>query len=706
MLDKLFGSLKVKSGLDTAPASALSKSKPSDELERYNRIFRGSRGYAFIDWDMHSGQVHWRGGFLSHMGYEENVLSQVTEASKFLRFVHPDDHRALTQSIIRLVKSRSKRRDESIICRALKKDGGSVWVELRLEAERRSDGWVSHLSGLVSDISALKAAEEALKVSEARHARIIQSSNDGIWEWSAEGGGKRVHRNEDGSLDWSHQQGSFTFNARCWEMLGFDADDEIITGGLKSWRYLIHQGDGKRFDKTLVDHIVHRAPFDVEYRIRGKDGEWRWVRARGQASYDPEGRANKLSGTNMDITALKLAEERVVRAKEEAEKANQAKSEFLSSMSHELRTPLNAILGFTQLFEMDTNLTKKQKANIKEIKSAGNHLLELVGDVLDLAKIESGHINLSVEPVLASRVVQECAVLLKPQYEKRNVRLDLNFAGLEALMVNVDPIRLKQVLLNLMGNAAKYNKTNGQVVIVLEQLEDEYLRISVDDSGPGIPEHLQTQLFQPFNRLGAERSGIEGTGVGLVITKQLVELMGGRIDFASEEKSGSSFWVELPLANRRSNVDENSVSEDVQPSAEEEHVVDEVKTPELCVEGHKRVLYVDDKPSNQKLMEQVLARFPQLELNVVGLAVQGLYLARSTTPDLIILDVNLPGVTGYEIVEILKNDPLTKNIPVLALSANVLAHDIEKGKEAGFDRYLTKPLDLSELIEACNALLV
>ncbi len=697
MLDKIFGGIKTE--IDTAHDSdpvSINGRDVTSELERYNRIFRGSHGYAFIDWDMESGKVHWRGGLPEQMGYDTAGFSKATDAKAFLRFVHLDDHEHLAESIRSIVKEGD--RPGTIICRALKSDGGSVWVELRLEAVRREDGWVRHLSGLVSDISALKAAEEALKVSEARHARIIQASSDGIWEWAAERGTKKVQRTDDGGLDWSGQAKAFTFNDRCWEMLGFGVDEDIVRQGLTGWRRLMHPDDGALFDKVLVAHISKNEPFDVEYRIKGKDGEWRWIRGRGQMSYDSEGRLQAFSGSNMDITELKRAEERVLKAKVEAEGANKAKSEFLSSMSHELRTPLNAILGFTQLFELDTNLSQEQRDSIREIKSAGNHLLELVGDVLDLAQIEAGHLKLSLERVLPSRIINECVVLLKSQYEKRDLMLEIELNDLETQTVHADAIRLKQVLLNLLGNAAKYNKSAGHVKIECGLLGDDRMKINVTDTGPGIPANLQSQLFQPFNRLGAERSGVEGTGVGLVITKQLVEQMDGKIGFQSREHVGSQFWVELPLSGKGKPTPflaENARGMDGEES----------KIPDLAISGSRNVLYVEDNPSNQRLMEQVLGRFPQLNLTVVGLAVQGLFLARSKKPDLIILDVNLPGVSGFELVEILKKDPLTESIPVIALSANVLPHDIQKGEESGFDEYLTKPLDLGELITVCNTYL-
>lgn len=689
MLDKILTRKRIDGGGENESLQSV--------IDRYHRIFRGARGYGFLDWDIESGMASWGGDFWFHLGYSEEDIEHVRHAENFLEYVYVEDRERFSDDIEQLVKYEQAR---MFTIRVRAKQGAYVWVEARLDAVKDKKGKTRYVSGVVCDVTELKETEQALRSSEARHARIIQASNDGIWEWSAEDGGIPMRRTgKDGRWEWTPDASGFTFNSRCWELVGYCNDDPIIKGGLLSWRKLMHPDDGKRFDKMLTDHITKGSAFDIEYRVRGKDGDWCWIRGRGHMAYDDKGRPTRMSGTNMDITELKRAEERVMKAKVIAEKANQAKSEFLSSMSHELRTPLNAILGFAQLFDLDTNLTPEQKENIQEIKVAGKHLLELVGDVLDLAKIEAGHMNFNLEPLLPSRLFAECVALLKSQIEKRSLVCDLSFNGLEGYVIDADPVRLKQVMLNLLGNAVKYNRPSGSIAVEFAVNDVRKLRMSVRDSGQGIPETLQAQLFQPFNRLGAETSGIEGSGVGLVITKQLVEQMGGEIGFTSEEKVGSEFWFEFPIAS----VDSIEKVQELDSVAKVQ-LDDEI--PELEVCGTKKILYVEDNPSNQKLMKQVLARYPQLELTVVGLAVQGLFFARMHKPDLIILDVNLPGVSGNEMVAVLKQDEATQDIPVIALSANVLAHDVQKGLDAGFDHYLTKPLNLGQLIATCNEILV
>ena len=648
------------------------------EMDRYRRIFEASHGYGFVDWDMEMNHMFWHGGYWRSLGYDQQDMESISDPEKFMEFVHPDDRENLSASVLGHLKQRG---DRGVIFRLRKKSGGHVWTEVRVDSVRDSTGWAKYVSGIVFDVTLLKQTEQALLVSEARHSRIIQASNDGIWEWSVEDGG-------------------FHFSHRCWEQLGFrDNDDFLIENSdrLEKWRERMHPDDGIRFDSMLNDHIRKKSPFDLEYRIRGKDGGWRWIRARGQMTYNEKGEPSRMSGTNMDVTDLKEAQQEVLEAKDGAEKANQAKSEFLSGMSHELRTPLNAILGFAQLFDLDHNLTEDQRDNIREIKNAGRHLLKLVGDVLDLAKIEAGKTEFAFEAISPIRLLKSCINLLRSQAEERNIDVVLDEDGFGHHTLRLDSIRLKQVFLNLMSNAIKYNRKSGKVKIFAE-VDDNRMKISVEDTGRGIPQKFQHELFQPFNRLGAERTNVEGSGVGLVITKKITEQMGGEISFETELNVGTTFSVCFPILENESPYSERSFS------IEMEHTGDDI--PELKIQSQKRVLYVEDNPSNQRLMSQLLSKFPLLELDVVGQALKGLYAARTSVPDLIILDINLPGMDGFETVEVLKHDPITKDIPVIALSANALAHDIEKGKAAGFDFYLTKPVDLAQLIKVCNQLLV
>lgn len=646
-------------------------------LARHQRIFRGSHGYGYFDWDLNAKRMDWSGGYWRYLGYTDEDVDYISVMSNYYDYVHPDDVNRVQAAVKVII---GKPGPAEVTYRVRRKKGGYIWTELRADSVRDEKGWVHYVSGIAFDVTKQKQTEQALLISEARHARIIQSSNDGIWEWAAEHGG-------------------FHFSNRCWEHLGYSESDRESNQGIdrvQSWRRRMHPQDGEEFDRAMTAHVRGGAPFDVEYRIRGKDGEWRWIRARGQMAFSEAGEPVRMSGTNMDITQLKLAEERVLKAKEAAEKANKAKSEFLSSMSHELRTPLNAILGFAQLIEMGGHLSGDQRDNVGEIRRAGAHLLQLIGDVLDLAKIESGRLNLTSEIISPVSLIKECLALVKTQAEDRGIQLRLQTNSLAAHTVCADRMRLKQVLLNLIGNAIKYNRAQGCVTVECALQDEMYFRIAVRDTGRGIPIERQSEMFQPFNRLGAELGSIEGSGVGLVITRQLVAHLGGRIDFVSREGVGSEFWVDIPIA-----------SSGVQPTSEKRETpnAEPSRLAELRLQSPKRILYVEDNISNQRLVSQLLRQYPQLEVELAIDALRGLFLARTRKPDLILMDINLPGMNGFEALEVLKCDPTTRHIPVVALSANALRHDVEKGNEAGFACYLTKPIDLEELLGTINELL-
>ncbi|MCM2256216.1 MAG: ATP-binding protein [Vicinamibacteria bacterium] len=376
-----------------------------------------------------------------------------------------------------------------------------------------------------------------------------------------------------------------------------------------------------------------------------------------------------------------------------AEKASLAKSDFLSSMSHELRSPLNAILGFAQLMESESPPpTPAQKASIDQILQAGWYLLELINEVLDLAAIESGRLTLSLEPVPLAEVMVECQDMIEPQARSHGVTI--TFAGCDApLVVLADRTRLKQVLINLLSNAIKYNRPGGAVNVGCDAGAPELIRITVTDTGAGLTPEKLAQLFQPFNRLGQEQGGEEGTGIGLVVSKRLTDLMHGRIGAASTVGKGSRFWIELPTS---------AVAEAGEEPAQRSVAA---LTPVPNGERVHTVLYVEDNPANLKLVEMLIARRPDLCLLTAVDADRGLEIARSELPDVILMDINLPGLSGFDALHILREDPVTARIPVLALSANAMPRDIERGLKGGFFRYLTKPVRVAEFNAALAAAL-
>ncbi len=376
-----------------------------------------------------------------------------------------------------------------------------------------------------------------------------------------------------------------------------------------------------------------------------------------------------------------------------AEKANRAKSDFLSGMSHELRTPLNAILGFAQLMESGAPApTPAQKRNIDQILKAGWYLLELINEILDLALIESGKVTLSGEPVSLAEVMLECRAMIEPQAVKRGIVM--SFPRLETpRFVKADRTRVKQVLINLLFNAIKYNRPAGMVAVECSLVSPDAIRISVRDTGAGLTPQQLTQLFQPFNRIGKEAGVEEGTGIGLVVTKRLVELMGGIIGAESIVGEGSVFWIELGLTS-------------APLLAVEEAALAALTDPQVAAGAPLRtLLYVEDNPANLELVEQLIARRPDLRLLSAADASLGIEFARAYQPEVILMDINLPGINGLEALKILRADPLTAHIPIIALSANAVPRDIEKARQAGFFDYVTKPIKVNQFMEALDGAL-
>ncbi len=377
-------------------------------------------------------------------------------------------------------------------------------------------------------------------------------------------------------------------------------------------------------------------------------------------------------------------------ARSVAEKANLAKSDFLSSMSHELRSPLNAILGFAQLMDTDTPPpTPSQKESIAQILQAGWHLLKLINEILDLAKVESGQIPMSEEPVSLAEVMIECQNMIEPQAQQRGIKLILPVFATPCF-VYADRTRLKQVLINLMSNAIKYNSTLGTVEVSCSLGSSGRMRISVKDTGKGLSDAQMTQLFQPFNRLGQESGGEEGTGIGLVVAKRLVEMMGGAIGVASSIGAGSVFWFELlAVAEPHLAMKAGEAVALVQP-----HAWNSARRHTL--------LYVEDNPANLRLVEQIIARHPNIQLLIAVNGHDGIEMARTLQPDVILMDINMPGINGFEAMKILGVAPSTAHIPVIAISANAMPSDIARGMQAGFFSYITKPIQVNDFMEALN----
>ncbi|OGB26866.1 MAG: hybrid sensor histidine kinase/response regulator [Burkholderiales bacterium RIFCSPLOWO2_02_FULL_57_36] len=474
--------------------------------------------------------------------------------------------------------------------------------------------------------------------------------------------------------------------------------DELIGAPFKNYFT-----DPERAEVAIKRVLREGKVTNYELTAHARDGKETVVSYNATTFHDRDRKLQGVFAAARDVTERKQFEHvlqennvELETAKAAAEKANLAKSEFLSSMSHELRTPLNAVLGFAQLMASETPPpTSAQKLSIDQILQAGWYLLRLINEILDLAMIESGKVTMSQESMSLAEVLQDCQAMIEPQAQKR--RIQMTFPRFDSqYYVHADRTRVKQVMINLLANAIKYNRDGGAVIVKCAVHENR-VRISVKDTGTGLAPEQLAQLFQPFNRLGQETSAEEGTGIGLVVTKQLVELMGGAIGVESNVGTGSVFWVEF-AASSAPELEHDGIGE---PGADEpEHA-----SAALVLPFQRTLLYVEDNPANLALVEQLIARRSDLKLLTAIDGHLGIQLARAYQPDVILMDINLPGISGFGALEILQRDPVTAHIPVMALSANAVPRDIERGIEAGFFRYLTKPIKVLEFMDALDVAL-
>jgi PAS domain S-box-containing protein len=576
---------------------------------------------------------------------------------RLLDLIHPDFHQ--------IVLARAKRIADHvggtpmIENRYLKLDGTALDVESQITSIVYNGEPATLV--VVHDISERKATERQL----ALFRRVFDSSSQCIG--IADHKGRFIYQN----------------SAQAQE-LGYP--EEEIVG--QPFTMVLNEDSAERFAAEIIGSVAAGGDWAGEVPLQRKDGS-RFISFSNISCIKGErGPTQYFFNIFSDFSEELARRSELAQAKESAERANQAKSEFLSGMSHELRTPMNAIIGFSQLMEYDDTLPDEHKDNVHEIIKAGHLLLELINEVLDLAKIESGHIDLSMEPVEVGAIVQECLNLVRPLADNRDIKL--SHSELHGAAVLADRTRLRQVLLNLLSNAIKYNRAGGSVRLEVRPQGTDRLRILVTDTGPGIPAVRLGELFQPFNRLNAENSGIEGTGIGLAITRRIVELMGGSVDVDSEVGVGSTFWIEFPLSSL----------------PESDHGVADSATPLQRLDAVRHtVLYIDDNPVNLKLIGQILGLRGHIELRTAHTPALGIELALTCSPDLILLDINMPGMNGYQVLEVLRAEASLNAIPVVAVTANAMLRDIERGREAGFTEYITKPLDVTKFIEMIDRLL-
>ena len=558
--------------------------------------------------------------------------------------------------------------------------GGQVrWIAARGRSHRGADGRVLRVMGVNWDITDRVRMEQTALAAE-RTARdllermLLATSATGIGVWERDVA--------TGTLTWDRQM-----------YLLFGREPACMPP-LSLWQEAVHPADRSLVDRRVEDAIDTGQRFDAEFRVLLPDGSVRWLAGRGILRDGANG--STMLGINWDITERRLAEN-ALRAKETAERASAAKTEFLSRMSHELRTPLNAILGFTQLLELDGRepLSRQQHERVGHIREAGWHLLTLINEVLDLSRIEAGAARIEVTAVPVRPVLDECLTLINGEAQRRLLKVVVRTQAGAPPTVQADRVRLKQVLLNLLSNAVKYNRDGGRIDITLAPTEDGRGLIAVRDSGIGIHAAQMDTLFQPFNRLGLESAPIEGTGIGLTIALKLAEQMGGSLEASSEPGVGSEFRLTLRAQPNGAGPGE--------PAAPPPRLAAPLPAERHDIAGS--VLCVEDNDANVQLVQQLLRLRPNVTLFVARDAAAARMLAPVCQPDLILLDLRLPDGHGLPLLAELRHHGSLATVPCVALSANVLAPDLAAARAAGVDEYLTKPVDAAALLDCIDRLL-
>ncbi len=502
----------------------------------------------------------------------------------------------------------------------------------------------------------IQTQDSALRKAEEKYRLIFENAIEGMFQTTPEGK-------------------CLSVNPAFARMFDYDSPEELIANASDLARTVYVDPARREEFRRLMERQGFVELFDYEgYR---KDGARIWLRENARAVRDSSGAIVYYEGTVQDVTQRKRVEE--------VERASKAKTEFLSRVSHELRTPLNAILGFGQLLERQ-NPTETQRTRIHHILSAGKHLLRLINEVLDISRIEAGKLQLSLEPVCVADALAEASDLMRPLAAERKIELSADAQDADVFIV-ADRQRFKQVLLNLLSNGVKYTPQFGKVAVSYSARGDN-IRITVSDTGSGIPASKRERLFMPFERLGAEQSNVEGTGLGLALSQRLMHAMGGSIGVNSSEGKGSQFWIELPRTDSplpQTGPRKKTLTRDARSSA-----------------ANRKVLYIEDNPSNLTLVEELLAERPEIELLTAIQGKLGLELARQHSPDLILLDLHLPDVPGHEVLAQLKSSEATRAVPVIVVSADATTSQVDRLMAAGATRYLTKPLDVPEFFRVVD----
>ncbi|MES3016054.1 MAG: PAS domain-containing protein [Pseudomonadota bacterium] len=576
------------------------------------------------------------------------------------RSVHPDDRERVGKAARQYLREASG--SVELEFRSRRRDGTTRWMVLRADVDRADPG-APRVFGIAMDVTERHEARDALHAAAERAALIARHAGIGTWETDAPGLPTR-------------------WDAQMWRLRGLEP--RPVGMARDEWLDLVHPDDRARLLAANPDTDISPHALAYEFRVRLPDGSYRWLASRSATLQDPGSGMLRRVGVNWDVTDARNAEiarQQVLLAERESE----AKSQFLSRMSHELRTPLNAVLGFTQLLQQDASErgASAQSAKLDHIRAAGEHLLTLIDDALDLSSLHAGELRLDLQTVSVAAAATQALPLVESLAAAHGVHLR---CGPLAGEVRADPTRLRQVLLNLLTNAIKYNRARGQV-IVESRIDRDLVHLSVRDTGRGLSADQLAHLFEPFNRLGMEREGIEGSGIGLTIVKALVEGMGGQIEVTSRPGSGTLFAVALPTAQPLG-----------MPRPDE---------PAARPAGAPRrrsgqLLYIEDNSVNVLLVEELVKSLSGLRIVSESTGATGVARAHALRPDLILVDLHLPDIDGYEVLRQLRSRPETAAIPCIALSANAMPDDIARGLASGFDDYWTKPIRFKPFLDALS----
>lgn len=636
----------------------------ADSEERWRFALEGA-GDAVWDHNLASGEVFYSRRWKEMLGHADGEIG--TSYQEWVSRVHPDDLQQAQAEFEAYLEANQRGLQRTFVGqrRMRHKDGHWLWVEARgMVVTRGADGAPLRMIGTHTDISERKAVEAALRAGEARYQRLVQNIGDAI-----------VVDDLEGRIVFANQ--------RFYDLLGLQQ-----RGGMAMRDHVLPAYREALAAQREAVLRTGSAALSFDYEALRQDGTRLWLEARFTPVIE-QGRAAGTQAAIRDITEKRHAEA-ALRAQQMAEQASRAKSEFVSRISHELRTPLNAILGFSEILQLDESqpLSSDQQRRVERIRAAGNHLLMLINDLLDISRIEAGALTLRIEELDAAAVLEDAWRDLLVLAQSRGVTLLAPPRGQGPALprVRADATRLRQVLHNLVSNAIKYNRRGGRVELHLRS-SGPMLQLVVSDDGMGMTAEQQQRLFEPFNRLGREGGGEEGSGIGLVIVKYLVELMGGQVLVSSRAGQGSQFVVELPAVPSRLPAAEPTAAR---------------STPRLRSDLRGSVLYIDDNEPNRVLMQGLFGLRPGLELSLAQDGASGIACVAERRPDLVLIDIQLPDMSGLQVLQTVRALDPSRHLACIAVSANAMPDDIAAAQAAGFDAYLTKPLSSAALFEAID----